>query len=118
VTPSEAAGKDSSSSDVGPSGSSKKQKGLKGHKLKGSSSSSSAAAAAAAGSSRRGGDRAPSRNKPCPCGSGRKHKVCCGAKATAAAAVQEVSPPAYKFPKSVTWADEEGPGVLTHTLHI
>jgi hypothetical protein len=110
VTPSSAAA-DGSSSGVG-AGSSKKQKGLKGHKLKGNSGSS---AAAAAGSSRRGVDRAPSRNKPCPCGSGRKHKVCCGAKA---AAVEEVSPPAYKLPKSVTWADEEGPGVLTHTLHI
>jgi hypothetical protein len=45
-------------------------------------------------------------------------EVCCGAQAAAAAAVQEVGPPAYKLSKSVTWADEEGRGVLTHTLHI
>lgn len=25
-------------------------------------------------------DRAPSRNAPCPCGSGKKYKKCCGAK--------------------------------------
>ncbi len=25
-------------------------------------------------------DKAPSRNDPCPCGSGKKYKKCCGAK--------------------------------------
>ena len=26
------------------------------------------------------GERAPGRNDPCPCGSGKKYKKCCGAK--------------------------------------
>jgi hypothetical protein len=30
-------------------------------------------------STKRGADKGPSRNKACPCGSGRKHKNCCGA---------------------------------------
>lgn len=57
----------------------------KGVKLKGSKLKQAKPGAAAA-------DKRPSRNKPCPCGSGRKHKNCCelkGASSTAPGSKQQ-----------------------------
>jgi hypothetical protein len=54
-------------------------------------------------------DKAPSRNKACPCGSGRKHKVCCGAGRGGAAAGQQQQQPS---------AATEQLSVQLATLHI
>jgi hypothetical protein len=53
----------------------------KGVRLKGGSKLKHGKGCAAGGD----GDKRPSRNKPCPCGSGRKHKNCCELKSSGSA---------------------------------
>jgi hypothetical protein len=47
----------------------------------------------------------PGRNEPCPCGSGRKYKNCCGAAAAEVAPPKDVIPNVVQFATSSAWND-------------
>jgi hypothetical protein len=78
--------------------------GSRGVKLKGGSKLKHAKAGGTAGGD---SDKRPSRNKPCPCGSGRKHKNCCELKGSSSAK-----------PSSQELQAGDGLPVQLATLHI
>jgi hypothetical protein len=54
-----------------------------------------------------------SRNSPCPCGSGKKYKMCCGAAVVAAERAAEAEKSRFWTPEGVTVEDDDTPGAFS-----
>lgn len=54
-----------------------------------------------------------SRNSPCPCGSGKKYKMCCGAAVVAAERAAEAEKSRFWTPEGVTVEDDDRPGAFS-----
>ena len=54
-----------------------------------------------------------SRNSSCPCGSGKKYKMCCGAAVVAAERAAEAEKSRFWTPEGVTVEDDDTPGAFS-----
>ena len=57
-----------------------------------------------------------SRNSPCPCGSGKKYKMCCGAAVVAAERAAEAEKSRFWTPDGVTTANDDTPGAFSGSI--
>ena len=57
-----------------------------------------------------------SRNSPCPCGSGKKYKKCCGATVVTAKLLTEAEGKHFWTPDGVTTANDDTPGAFSGSI--